>query len=1426
MGRVRVFPGLQGRYYHLDCDLFLSLKMRLRPKGADPNHQGGGGAVNVQQELTDHRLLGGQKFEDHLITTHMKDTVRRVPFTSDAQTELGGCATPLARLAGLANEDAKLDVMTTLYALMSAPVGTYVYQACFEPPESIVRDMGITNARFRLSRCYTDFLLIVDAPDGQRQIKIIDAKNSAGVSHTHQLQVAFYAVVIKHVLAEQSKFFAGLKKLSVHPVGAIWLRGSAEPVDFRLDMPELFIDMFLRGKLQDGVLRQEFGQLRWGLESGCSGCEFQQGCQSRAKEERCVSLVPGTPRRFKYLADQHAGASGGQTLYDIEETGAMLKLQEKHADDWPRYAFADLSAWRVRHHALSTSTLLPTGTTSATLPAGEDAAVVLAIITDSVTGDIAAFAVSTLNIRARPDLPTHMIPPVSAAKAFDPAVADNTPFHQSPLALQLIDALKAHLDECETRGLKAHVYTFDSKERTVLTQLLITIALDDENVPAETARRAYVLYMTLCGDEECLRLADDTPLPDRLQGSQQQITVLAYEIQTLLAFPPGGGASEFGKCWKHLFRPSPEHNDWYASSCYNDGSADHILFMWLTGGDIAELCASRTVAAGAILGALRTSEFALDGGSAGTLEKLALLGKRVAAFKVAEPIILPSNLLQKMVFTSQLQVVETCSQARQHRLLPRSNRDFAGHAITATVIAAPVGSSEFDAAVDSEQKNMRSALVWAEVKVGGGSGLAIKPTDFPEFLLTADTAAGDQKQKQFDDIRHFNESARVGPQPCFVALPHTLVLRIPGTQRMRTVIGFRPFSWNSLGEWGKVRDQAGGFLSVGSRVLLQKRCHDMQYAKLCEHHGGINPHDPPFKLFEAIVRNRGVDPANIPASDRALGDLFTTLVARSLGDRVAWPANALSASQHGVLSKVATTRSPVSVVWGPPGTGKTHFLGLLILYLLLDAAERPRDVPSVRILVCAQNHHAIENVINAVVRLKESHPGAERLRAEKRNFVVAKIGGEGANVGYTRVKSSPKPIKTFFNKTESCVVGATVWAVKKMPDDVRFDLVILDEASQVVVSDAAIPILRVSARAGSRVILAGDHKQLPPIASVDYSRLSADLGVRPRVWASIFECVMEQSNDDAAVWKYDEVVGTMLENRRMSAALCQLPIGAGMYGAGYRPGTDEVARRHFVLHAPVASISLHAGGPASTYTPVDPRAIQALLPDERLRGLCKKVFEWPGSTVVVRLGGKHGPACLETEAAAVAYLATFLRLHLPDPDPARAGQFAPLEDAGADGGFWAERLKIVTPHHAQRLKITAQLRGAWGRPADAPVQIETVEKIQGREADVVISCFGYNDQEQLSQELGFVYDPRRINVSVTRARRKNIVIVGDATLFSPTPALLEDEATVEGFNYLCQVLRRAEAERPGARDFMRGLALSTDDALVVRVPRAAAAATK
>ena len=95
-------------------------------------------------------------------------------------------------------------------------------------------------------------------------------------------------------------------------------------------------------------------------------------------------------------------------------------------------------------------------------------------------------------------------------------------------------------------------------------------------------------------------------------------------------------------------------------------------------------------------------------------------------------------------------------------------------------------------------------------------------------------------------------------------------------------------------------------------------------------------------------------------------------------------------------------------------------------------------------------------------------------------------------------------------------------------------------------------------------------------------------------------------------------------------------------------------------------------------------------------------------------------------------------------------------------GVPPEEIAIISPYSAQVKLLTGMAWGDKGEPGDlAALEIDSVDAFQGREKEAVILSLVRSNREG---QLGFLTDTRRMNVAMTRAKRKLIMIGDSATL--------------------------------------------------------------
>mmetsp|Transcript_13940 Transcript_13940/g.28550 ORF Transcript_13940/g.28550 Transcript_13940/m.28550 type:complete len:978 (-) Transcript_13940:1621-4554(-) len=92
-------------------------------------------------------------------------------------------------------------------------------------------------------------------------------------------------------------------------------------------------------------------------------------------------------------------------------------------------------------------------------------------------------------------------------------------------------------------------------------------------------------------------------------------------------------------------------------------------------------------------------------------------------------------------------------------------------------------------------------------------------------------------------------------------------------------------------------------------------------------------------------------------------------------------------------------------------------------------------------------------------------------------------------------------------------------------------------------------------------------------------------------------------------------------------------------------------------------------------------------------------------------------------------------------------------------GVAPSRIGVITPYEGQRAYVVSHFMRAGGLPQELyrDIEVASVDAFQGREKDyIILSCVRSNDH----QGIGFLADPRRLNVALTRARL-GIIILGN-----------------------------------------------------------------
>ncbi|MCI6338398.1 MAG: AAA domain-containing protein [Prevotella sp.] len=419
----------------------------------------------------------------------------------------------------------------------------------------------------------------------------------------------------------------------------------------------------------------------------------------------------------------------------------------------------------------------------------------------------------------------------------------------------------------------------------------------------------------------------------------------------------------------------------------------------------------------------------------------------------------------------------------------------------------------------------------------------------------------------------------------------------------------------------------------------------------------------------------------------------------------------LNVSQERAVNEVLRAKD-VAVVHGPPGTGKTTTL----VEAIYETLRRENQV-----LVCAQSNMAVDWISEKLVdrginvlrignptkvndkmlsftyeRRFESHPDYPQLWAIRKTIrqlrANRKRGDNSFHQKMERLKEREIELELRIRNQlfgEARVIASTlVGSANRLLDGMKFGTLFIDEAAQALEAACWIPIRR-----ATRVILAGDHCQLPPtIKSIAAMKGGLDKTLMQRI-----------------VERKPEAVTLLKMQYRMNEDIMRFS------SDWFYNGQVEAA------------------------------------PMVKYRGILDldKAIEWKDTSGDASheefVGDNFGRINKEEAQLTLLTLAEYF---------VRIGRQR-IIDERIDVG-------IISPYRAQVQYLRHLIKKTdFYKPFRKIIAVNTVDGFQGQERDIIVISMVRSNEEG---QIGFLRDLRRMNVAITRARMKLLILGDSATL--------------------------------------------------------------
>jgi CRISPR/Cas system-associated exonuclease Cas4 (RecB family) len=423
------------------------------------------------------------------------------------------------------------------------------------------------------------------------------------------------------------------------------------------------------------------------------------------------------------------------------------------------------------------------------------------------------------------------------------------------------------------------------------------------------------------------------------------------------------------------------------------------------------------------------------------------------------------------------------------------------------------------------------------------------------------------------------------------------------------------------------------------------------------------------------------------------------------------------------------SKEPIIMLQGPPGTGKTETLQLAVLAHIAAHSAKSRC----RVLMVAPTHKAIQEFVTKLARCHQEY--TEQGGRDLKNLQIYRVLSsntkteiEGVrNLNYNEDESAVLELSDALMNQSSltqlsasslplvlCVTPPGLYGLMKKIGDKEppwgegfFDLLVVDEASMMRLPELLLSGSFLSKN--SQIIVAGDHRQLPPIVAHNWEKEDRRTLEEMASFLSAMDFLRLLRNEELGLERIkcrnpaDIPAVRLCESHRCHSVVAEF-LREWVYEK------DQIDFRSDQKDTLPPAKSVTSGLKA------------ALLPENVFALIVHNEAESFQSNVV--------------EAQIVNAL---------------------VKNVSTDN------VGIITPHNAQK----GLLRNVLGEVGER-TRVDTVERYQGGEADFVIISSCVSDPDYVRSESDFLLNLNRINVAISRMKKK-LVIVASRSIFEFMP---------------------------------------------------------